>query len=275
MPDDLVQSERVRALAADSSVSDEQVVSAFDRLLHSYNADSAASTLLGVACTVAHFRSHLLERVLRRGVNALVSMGVENNDQFWEYSRFHVDRDAKREAKYGRDFDPAALDYFARFLPLHSTLIARLIREEFQANTGLDEWLSRFGLRPGQDQLAEVRETLAKETAAETQHQGSSDTDLMKLCCVQIFNVGTPSDALLVWRAKTASMDADGSIDIQLLCGQGLEPTKAYLAGLGTEESKAALKRLAACEEAGDFKEFSVADWANFYARYYEGPGEG
>ncbi|MFJ7048809.1 hypothetical protein ACIQVC_36210 [Streptomyces sp. NPDC101112] len=39
----------------------------------------------------------------------------------------------------------------------------------------------------------------------------------MKPCCVQLFNAGSLDDVLLIWKAKSASMDADGSIDIQLL----------------------------------------------------------
>ncbi len=264
-----IKPERVRILAADASVSDSEVVDAFDHVLHSYNAESAGQTLLGVACSVAHFRPHLLSRVLRHPVNAQVCMGVENLEQFWEYSRFYVKRDAGAEAKY-RDFDEVGLSYFEQRLPLQSDLIAQLIREEFLANTGLDKWLLRFGLSPSQNQLSEIRETLRNEIAEESRSQGCGDTDLMKLCCVQLFNSGTLDDALLVWRAKTSSMDTDGSIDVQLLCGKGQEETKNHLIGLGTEEARMAFDRVRACEGSGDFEGFSPADWSASYVSYYE-----
>ena len=71
----------------------------------------------------------------------------------------------------------------------------------------------------------------------------------MTLCCVQLFCAGQVSDSLEVWRAKTASWDANISIDIQLLCGAGLGPTKQYLAAVKTDEAAAALNRLIGSEE--------------------------
>jgi len=59
------------------------------------------------------------------------------------------------------------------------------------------------------------------EAGKERRAQGDGDTELMKLCCVQLFNAGAVGDALAIWRAKTASWDAHCSIDVQLLCGAG------------------------------------------------------
>ena len=77
-----------------------------------------------------------------------------------------------------------------------------------------DESLHRYGLHPTGTDLDEVRDLLTAQTRLEKRAQGDGDTELMKLCCVQLFCAGVLDDVLLIWRAKTASMDADGSIDI-------------------------------------------------------------
>jgi hypothetical protein len=92
-----------------------------------------------------------------------------------------------------------------------------------------DESLRRYGLRPSGRELAAVRALLEVEAGKERRAQGDGDTELMKLCCVQLFNAGEVGDALAIWRAKSASFDAACSIDVQLLCGAGLAETKAFL----------------------------------------------
>ncbi|MFF3317004.1 hypothetical protein ACFYV5_16030 [Streptomyces sp. NPDC003035] len=130
-------------------------------------------------------------------------------------------------------------------------------------------WLQRHGLHPDARGLAEVRELLAEQTRLERGAQGDGYTPLMKLCCVQLFLAGALDDVLLIWRAKTASFDADCSIDIQLLCGAGLQRTKTYLASYGSEEAESALRRLRFCEEAEDFVDFSPEQRSALYAAYY------
>ncbi|MEU6256827.1 hypothetical protein [Streptomyces sp. NPDC047043] len=132
-----------------------------------------------------------------------------------------------------------------------------------------DEWLRRHGLHPDPQGLDEVRQLLRQQTEFEREAQGRGDTELMKLCCVQLFNAAVLDDVPLIWQAKSAGMDADASIDIQLLCGGGLAATKAHMASDPSETGKAALRRLVACEAAGDFDDFSVARQASFYASYY------
>ncbi|WP_330350448.1 hypothetical protein [Streptomyces sp. NBC_00582] len=132
-----------------------------------------------------------------------------------------------------------------------------------------DESLDLYGLHPADAHLEEVRSLLAAHTRREKRAQGDGDTELMKLCCVQLFNSGGLDEVLLIWEAKSASMDADCSIDIQLLCGSGLAPTKAYLASRCLPEADAALRRLLDAEEAGDFEGFSVEEYAAQHAAYY------
>jgi hypothetical protein len=107
-----------------------------------------------------------------------------------------------------------------------------------------DESLQRYGLHPRGESLDEVRELLSFQAAKERAAQGRGDVELMKLCCVQLFNAGELRDVLSIWRAKTASMDAHCSIEVQLLCGAGLAETKAFLAGQSMQEAEAALRRL-------------------------------
>ncbi|MFG2116044.1 hypothetical protein ACGFRB_25990 [Streptomyces sp. NPDC048718] len=152
-----------------------------------------------------------------------------------------------------------------------------------------DEWLDRHGPHPTGADLDEVRRLLVERTRLEEEEQGDGDTRLMKLCCVQLFHAGVLDDVPLIWEAKAASMDASCSIDVQLLCGGGLEATKRYLryrctpgAGMPgaeastdevAEESAAdaehALGWLLDCERAGDFEDFTVEGRSACYAASY------
>ncbi|MEV5705885.1 hypothetical protein [Actinoallomurus sp. NPDC052274] len=132
-----------------------------------------------------------------------------------------------------------------------------------------DESLRRYGLRPSAGDLERIRELLQTRTAMERRRQGDGDTELMKLSCVQLFNAGDLGDVPTIWRAKESSWDAHFSIDVQLLCGAGLEETKEHLAAAASEDASAALAYLLSCEAAGDFADFSVASQGRWYARYY------
>src|SRR5215472_4034435 len=103
------------------------------------------------------------------------------------------------------------------------------------------ESLARFGVSPSSEHISAIREILRDAVERERSSQGAGDTELMKLCCVQLFCAGQLDDILEIWRAKRSSMDADGSIDIQLLCGAGLSRTKEHLAQLHTEDAANAL----------------------------------
>jgi hypothetical protein len=138
-----------------------------------------------------------------------------------------------------------------------------------------DEHLAAFGLRPRPEDLPAIRLVLTAETSQESAAQGEGDSELMKLCCVQLFNSGELAHVLLIWQAKKASFDTFCSIGIQLLCGSGLNQTKAYLSRQGSADAQAALLRLRECEEAGDFDNFSVEEYANWWSRYYaDGAGD-
>jgi hypothetical protein len=112
---------------------------------------------------------------------------------------------------------------------------------------------------------------LGAQAARERQAQGDGDTELMKLCCVQLFNAGLVTDVLRIRQAKESSWDAHCSIDIQLLCGGGLQETIAYLTAEASPAASAALDYLRQCEAAGDFSDFSVQNQSRWYSAYYAG----
>jgi len=59
------------------------------------------------------------------------------------------------------------------------------------------------------------------------------------------------------------------SSDIQLLCGAGLNETKAFLANILSSPATSALNRIGLCEENGDFEGFSVRGRLDVYRSYY------
>ncbi|MEU7979671.1 hypothetical protein AB0B63_14170 [Micromonospora sp. NPDC049081] len=131
-----------------------------------------------------------------------------------------------------------------------------------------DESLRRYGLQPSSADLPHIRKILRAQADLE---QHDQDTEMMKLCCLQLFNAGQLSDVLVIWQAKESSWDAHCSIDVQLLCGAGLDATKAHLKAEGSEDAAEALRYLLDCEAAGDFDNFSVAEDARWRANYYLG----
>jgi hypothetical protein len=119
--------------------------------------------------------------------------------------------------------------------------------------------------------LGDIRALLTEHTERERRTQGEGDTELMKLCCVQLFNSGDIDDALLVWSAKGASFDAACSIDIELMLGHGLDATKTRLSAHPAPDAAAALDRLRQLEAGGQFEGFSVDEHSAFYDTYYDG----
>lgn len=120
----------------------------------------------------------------------------------------------------------------------------------------VEESLARFGLVPADEDLPEIREILARE--AEAEHAGTArEEDLARLCCVQLFSRGMAEDILRIWDAKMSGFDMGCIVDVQFLCGAGLDVTKRVLASQRDERAVEALRYISECEEAGDFAEFS------------------
>lgn len=133
----------------------------------------------------------------------------------------------------------------------------------------VDELLKLFGLYPPGRELPNFRLLLNEEIQKEAGEQGRGDTELMKLLCVYLFESRLVDDSILIWRAKTASMDADGAVEIQLLCGAGLKETKSFLASRNDPVAIAALDRIELCERSGDFEGFSFEKQLESYVQYY------
>jgi len=133
----------------------------------------------------------------------------------------------------------------------------------------IDESLRRYGLIPEDADLVEIRHLLACEAEAERRGTGRKE-DLALLCCVQLFSRGQLDDVLRIWDAKRAGMDLGAYLDVQLLCGAGMDATKAYLAKNGSEEALDALYYIEECEQAGDFEGFSPDDFLRGYRSYFD-----
>lgn len=131
-----------------------------------------------------------------------------------------------------------------------------------------EESLRRFGLVPSEADLPAIRALLAQEVEAELADDDRED-DLARLCCVQLFSRGALDDVLRIWAAKSASMDLDCVVDVQFLCGAGLDATKRYLAAQASPEAAEALRCLEDCEAAGDFLRFSPQEHLAHYRRYF------
>lgn len=135
---------------------------------------------------------------------------------------------------------------------------------------GVEAALARFGLparlkdRPAI--LAELDDQIRREAG------GQGDQFLLRLLCVQLFSLGVVDDSIRVWRAKQCNFDTHCGIDVALLCGAGVGPTKEFLAAAGTDEATAALQYLTHCEAVGNFAGFDVATEATDHRQFYHGP---
>jgi hypothetical protein len=132
----------------------------------------------------------------------------------------------------------------------------------------VSESLQKYGLVPSDESLPHIRELLAKEAAAE-RNDLPREEDLALLCCVQLFSRGHLEDVLRIWDAKQSGFDLSCYLDIQLLCGAGLEATKRFLSSQERGIAAEALQYLRECEQSGDFDEFSPDTYLEGYRRYF------
>ena len=130
-----------------------------------------------------------------------------------------------------------------------------------------DEALARFGLVPQKSDIPAVREVLASQLVAAENEE--DDSGLMKLSCIQLFSDGDVSNTMLIWEAKRSSFDNGINIDVQLLCGAGVQRTKEHLATIGSQDSADALQYITECEVSGDFERFTTEQILGYYRDYY------
>ena len=128
-----------------------------------------------------------------------------------------------------------------------------------------NDLLAQYGLIPAVDDLPEIRRLIRSE-AADTNRRSNEP---LKLLCIQLFSAGIPSDALLIYEAKMSSFDAGCYIDIQLVCGAGLEATEEFLRSSGAPDAEELLTLLEHCKRAGDFDGFTPQQQLALYRHYY------
>lgn len=134
-------------------------------------------------------------------------------------------------------------------------------------NTNLS--IERFGVIASKDSKDKILVILDNEIAKESSSQGEGDTELMRLCCIQLFSMQDLSNVLKIWEAKKSSYDADSSIEIRLLCGAGLDETKEFLTNSNDSEASNALEAIKESESFDDFMGFSVEEELEEYEYYY------
>jgi len=121
---------------------------------------------------------------------------------------------------------------------------------------GVEAALGRFGFPAVHSQRSDILTELWKQIRLVEAEKG--DELLLRLLCAQLFSIGVVEDSLAVWAAKSCSFDTMAGIDVQFMCGAGLEETKQFLRSTATEPSLAALEYLRECEASGDFEEYAV-----------------
>ncbi|MGC4837942.1 hypothetical protein ACLQ3D_25910 [Micromonospora vinacea] len=132
-----------------------------------------------------------------------------------------------------------------------------------------EDHLAAYGLRVSDDQVPIIRNILVRETRHEADTYAGlgsvpGNTQLMRICAIQLWHAGAVEDVLLVHRARGTSMDATGAVDVELMLGAGVATTKEYLAALGTEEAQGILDEIAWVEESYD-----AGHYGAFLDRYY------
>lgn len=133
----------------------------------------------------------------------------------------------------------------------------------------VDRSLQIYGIRPPASAIPEIRELLAQEAAAEREGRERVE-DMALLCAVQLFSYGLPEDIFRIWSAKQAGMDLGCVVDVQFLCGPGLEATKEFLAASSEPEAGEILAYIARSEAAGVFEGFSKETHLDEYRAYFD-----
>jgi hypothetical protein len=130
-----------------------------------------------------------------------------------------------------------------------------------------EEALEEFGLPASFHRRDELRQLLSEEI--EREKHGEAGEEMLRTLCLLLFSLGVVEDSLLIWEAKQSSFDAGCGLDIQFLCGAGLEATKIYLARSEIPAAPLALSYLSECEQAGDFEDWTALSTLRQYRRYY------
>ncbi|MCK6074597.1 hypothetical protein [Paenibacillus silvae] len=126
------------------------------------------------------------------------------------------------------------------------------------------ELLKVYGVEPDQKHRESIRQLLRQEI----EEPEGEDNEVLKLLCIMLFAVGNVEDTELIWRAKRKNQDTGSYIDVQLLCGAGLEETLVYLEHKQGDHAHEEWLYLKQCEPY-DFVDFSKDQWLAGYKAYY------
>ena len=127
-----------------------------------------------------------------------------------------------------------------------------------------------FGLPPDRACLPQIRQVLEEQAECERKGKPRED-DLALMCAVQLFACAEPADVLNIWRAKRSGMDLDFSLGVQLLCGMGLNETKAWLQSQANRVCTAIYDYICSCQASGDFDGFSPESELEMHVTYFSG----
>nr|WP_154982935.1 hypothetical protein [Paenibacillus xylanexedens] len=127
-----------------------------------------------------------------------------------------------------------------------------------------DELLQMYGIEPDKEQRESIRRLLQQEM----ENREAEEHEVLKLLCIMLFAIGSVEDTELIWQAKRKNQDAGSYIDVQLLCGAGVEETIVYLEKKGGEQAHDQVLYLKKCE-LYDFVDFSKDEWLSGYRGYY------
>jgi hypothetical protein len=132
-----------------------------------------------------------------------------------------------------------------------------------------DELFDKFGLPASPLDRDEIRRLLSEEIERQHDESAATDVEILRTLCLLLFSLGIVDDALLIWDAKESSFDNHFSIEVQFLCGAGLEATKRFLAGSIAPSAPAASAYLCDCEEGDDFVDWTPQTTIDRYREYY------
>lgn len=132
----------------------------------------------------------------------------------------------------------------------------------------VEQSLHKFGIVPSDKALPEIRSLLRREAELERAGRQRAE-DLALLSAVQLFSRGHLKDVLLIWEAKQSGMDLGAYLDVKLLCGAGLEPTKSFLSNQPSEAARDALAWIEQMELEGHFEGFSPEVELEHYRTYF------
>ncbi|MGB8356734.1 MAG: hypothetical protein WCD79_22745 [Chthoniobacteraceae bacterium] len=130
-----------------------------------------------------------------------------------------------------------------------------------------EQVLQRFGLPASAADHNEIRRLLGEEIGL-ARHSEERE-EMLRVLCFLLFSLSSINDVLLIWDAKQSNFDASCGLEVQFLCGAGLQATKDFLNASKAPTAPEALSYLVDCEQTGDFSGFSPAVWIAQYRRYY------